>query len=147
MHRVHVYHVAQRQLQPMARIALRHPAGGPLLVVDAASLLAQYQLPSGDVLLVLDEDCPFEERLHLVLARGSRILDHIAIGWIYTSGIYREIPTDDAALHFHFEGRAVWRVEVRADGIRRVGGLPSGARRRGRWFARRYLLLSRQTGV
>lgn len=40
---------------------------GAVIDVDAASLLAQYLLDDGDVLLVLDEYMAYEEQLHLVL--------------------------------------------------------------------------------
>jgi hypothetical protein len=138
---VDVFKVMTSRRDPEPRIVL-NGAGGSV-EVDAASLLAQYQLPDGDVLLVLDEDSPFEEGLHLVLVRGDRVVDHVVIGAPYASGIYREVAVEDDRLVFVFENDMTWVVRSDHRGSHRIGGLPAGARRRGGWLATRHLSLSR----
>ena len=115
--------------------------------VDAASLLAQYLLADGEVLLVLDEDIPYEEQLHLVLVRGNAIIDHLVIGAPYATGIFRELEVRGDMLAFTFEGEAVWTISLKNRGSRMPAGLPSGARHRGGWLARHYLSLSRNDVV
>ncbi len=138
MERVQAFDVIAAQSEPDARISLVERHTGARLTVDAAALLAQYRFASGDVLLVLDEDVPFEEALHLVLLRDGRILDHLVLGAPYVAGIYRELAMSDDALHFAFWGdeRLILTRSTRAP-----RSLPQGARRRGGWFVRRHLAL------
>ena len=141
MRHVDVFTVMTSRRDPEPQIVL-HGAGGRV-EVDAVSLLAQYQLPDGDVLLVLDEDSPFEEGLHLVLTRGDRVVDHVVIGAPYTSGIYREVAVEDERLVFVFENEMTWVARSDHRGSHGIGGLPAGARRRGGWLATRHLSLTR----
>jgi hypothetical protein len=127
--------------EPSIRLARRDDDSS--IEIDAASLLVQYLLDDGDVLLVLDEDLPYEEQLHLVLVRGAAIIDHVVIGAPYASGIFHEVGLDHDRLSFRFEGNAVWIVDVDHRGSRMPAGLPPGARRRGGWLARHHLSLSR----
>ena len=114
-----------------------------VIEIDAVSLLAQYLLDDGDVLLVLDEDLPYEEQLHLVLVRGTAIIDHVVIGAPYASGIFHEVGLDHDRLSFRFEGNAVWIVGVDHRGSHMPASLPPGARHRGGWLRRHHLMLSR----
>lgn len=109
------------------------------MTIDAAELLEQYAISPSETLLVLDEDSPYEEQLHLVLAKGSKIRDHILIGAPYTAGVFRIVGVGDRIVQFRFEGDAVWSVTVRSHPSRGFGGLPHGSRRRGGLFAKRYL--------
>ncbi len=112
-----------------------------MVTLDAAALVEQYAVSASDTLLILDDDTPYEERLHLVLVRKNRILDHVEIGSMYTSGIFKEVAVSNDTLQFRFESDAVWSVAIDGDGKRGFGGLPRGSRRRGGFFARRYLKL------
>lgn len=103
--------------------------------------MAQYAAYASDTLLILDDDTPYEERLHLVLIRQSNVLDHVEIGSICTSGIFKEVGVSEGILRFRFESDAVWSVSIDGEGKRGIGGLPQGSRRRGGLFARRYLKL------
>ncbi|MEL7217190.1 MAG: hypothetical protein AAGK01_02030 [Pseudomonadota bacterium] len=135
------FEVLESQSEPLPRIVIRSRASGSKITLDAAVLLAQYAISDDDTLLVLDEDCPYEENLHLVLVRGSRVIDHIELGMIYTGGIFKEISAADDTLRFRFESDAVWSLTVDSRGKRGIGGLPTGSRRRGHFFSRRYLEL------
>lgn len=129
----------QKQREPMPRIILRQRTGGASIAIDAAELLEQYAVSASDTLLVLDEDTPYEEQLHLVLVRRTKILDHILIGAPYTAGVFRFVDASERVLQFCFEGDAVWTVSAKRQGKRGFGSLPPGASRRGGFFARRYL--------
>lgn len=133
---------ANRDPQPFIRIA--RDTDEAVIEVDAASLVAQYLFDNGDALLVLDEDCPFEEQLHLILIRDAAIIDHLTIGASYVGGIFRELGISGERLAFRFESEAVWSVGLDSQGSRFTSALPSGAHRRGGWLSRRYLLLSRK---
>lgn len=146
MRQVYVFEAGPRQREPEPHITLVRRDDGNAIILDAVALLAQYELSQGDVLLILDEDCPYEEQLHLVLVRGSRVLDHIVIGAPYVAGIYREVGIEGDALRFRFESDAVWTVGAQDKATYGLGGLPSGARRRWGWLASHHLLLSREQG-
>ncbi|MEM8724736.1 MAG: hypothetical protein AAGE86_04350 [Pseudomonadota bacterium] len=117
------------------------------ITIDAAILIEQYAVDDSDTLLVLDEDTPYEEQLHLVLVRKNRILDRIVIGSIYSSGVFKEVSASSNTLQFRFESDAVWSLSIDSAGRRVFGGLPRGARRRGRLFARRHMFLDYGEGV
>ncbi|WP_420137747.1 hypothetical protein [Sphingomonas sp.] len=143
MQKAAYFTVEWQQREPKPRITLRAPNRTSSLSIDAALLLAQYALPSGDILLILEEDCPYEEQLHIVLVRNVAVADHIVIGGMYETGSYREIRIEGERLNFSFGGEGVWTLTCEAAGTYKRSGLPSGARRRGGLLARRYLVLSR----
>ena len=130
-----------KQREPLPRILLRQRSGGAEIAIDAAELLEQYAVSSSDTLLILDEDTPYEEQLHLVLVRRDKILDHILIGAPYTAGVFRFVAASEGVLQFRFEGDAVWTVSAMQRAKRGFGGLPRGASRGGGFFAKRYLEL------
>ena len=136
----------RQQREPEPLITLQERSGGNTITLEAASLLKQYAVSEIDTLLVLDEDCPFEEQLHLVLARDGRILDHIYIGMMYMSGMFALIDSGDRWLRFKFEGDAIWTLRIEAKGRRGLGLLPSVAWRSGGLLSRRYMFLSRGDG-
>lgn len=147
MRKADVFEVKTSQREPEPRILLARPGEDAGVAINAAALLAQYQLGDGDVLIVLDEDDPFEQALHLVLLQGTRIIDHVAISAPYAGGIYREVSVEGETLSFLFENEVIWRVSSDRHGSRGLRGLPSGAHRRGGWLTKRYLSLSRGTAA
>lgn len=144
MERVAAFDVAAARREPEPRIELLRRDTGVALILPAAALLAQYRVPSSDILLILDEDVPFEEQLHLVLVRGVDVLDHLSIGAPYASGAYREVDTDGDVLRFCFAGDEVLALTARAEGRRMPERLPSGVRRIGGWLALHYLMLQEE---
>lgn len=143
MRKVDLFEIRPASPAPAPSIRLARTDGGTPIDIDAASLLAQYLFDDGDVLLVLDEDTPYEEQLHLVLVRETAIVDHLLIGAPYAPGIFREKEVRGDTLAFRFEGDTVWTVGVDGRGSHLPVGLPPGARRRGGWLARHYLSLSK----
>jgi len=139
------YHAVEHRHEPTPRIVLRRMdgGGGEPVVLDAACLLAQYAVSGTDTLLVLDEDTPYEERLHLVLLRDDRMLDHVTIGAPYATGAFRPVELSVDTLRFRFERDARWTLAIDGNGRRGIGGLPPGATRRTGMLAPRYIKLDR----
>jgi hypothetical protein len=103
------------------------------LIVDGANVAGQFKTAVGDILLILDEDCPFEEMLHFHLVRGLTIIDHLSYGAQYISGIFSAVSVMEDAVHFTFASEEViaihvhsapsrWRTST-APGARHVAGL------------------------
>ncbi len=88
------------------------------LKIDAVNLLAQFELSNGDVLLVLDEDSPFEEMLHFCLLRQDQLIDHLRYGALYISGIFKLIQAAGDQLSFTFASDEVLRLSVDIAGSR-----------------------------
>lgn len=137
------FEIVERTREPEPRIVLRRRSGGGVVTIDAAALDAQYAISPSDTLLILDEDTPYEEQLHLVLLRDDQVLDHVVIGAPYASGVFCAEETHGDMLRFRFEDDAIWILTVGARGRRGFGGLPSGARRRGGMLAPQYIVLGR----
>lgn len=146
MRPVTLFQVLGSESEPAPQIRLRRADTGLTIEVEAVALLAQYQTDSGDVLLVLDEDCIYEEQLHLVLVRGDRVADHVLIGAPYATGEYQEIGIDRDVLHFRFANDRELRLEVDEKGSRMSGGLSGGARRKGGWLQPKFLRLTQAGG-
>lgn len=143
MERTTQFDVIAQQREPEPRIELIEREGGAKLAIEAAALIGQYRFSSGDTLLVLDEDNPYEEQLHLALIRDAQIIDHLVIGAPYTSGIYGELALDNDALCFSFAGDTVFTLRQVTS---LTESLPRGVRRRGPWFAPKHLSLTAQKG-
>ncbi len=61
--------------------------GRPVTEVEARILEAQFRLPDGSTLLLLNDDEPFKETLTLVLVgAGLEVLDRIVLGGAFTPG-------------------------------------------------------------
>ncbi len=110
--------------------------------LPGAVLEAQFETTHGPLLL-MTEDCPYEEALHLVLLDPSlRILDRIEISQPYTPGVVKDIEAQgDDALELSFLGDARWRVEVHPP-VRRwrwPSPVAPAVRRRGWPFRTRWL--------
>lgn len=140
MQRIESFNVVAAQRDPAPHIQLRRAEDDLAIELDAATLLAQYRTRSGDTLLVLDEDCPYEEQLHLALVRGDKIVDHIVIGGWYATGMFEAVGIDEGSLRFSFGDKRVLRLSVEEQSSRK--SLPRGARRKGSWFAPRFMTLA-----
>jgi len=105
-------------------------AGGqPGLATKGQTLEGQYRCSAG-YLLLLTENSPYDEGLHiLLLGPDYRLLDEIEVGTSYSPGILSEQTVEGEALGFAMFGHR-WRLRVH-DSPRRWPGLatPSGARR------------------
>lgn len=135
MQRAIIFEPLSAVREPNPRIELIRRDSGETLQLDAATLVAQYALASGDVLLVLDEDTLYEERLHLVLVEGVTVDDHLVIGAPYATGLFREVGIRDDRLCMRFAGDEALTVSVAPASSRLPQRLPAGVRRRGGWLA------------
>lgn len=143
MRRIAAFTVVSADREPAPRIRLRRAEDGAVIDLDAATLLAQFETAAGDVLLVLDEDCPYEEQLHLVLVRRGRVADHIVIGGWYATGTFEALGSDGDTLRFRFADDGVLALRV-GDSSWWPERLPAGARREGGWLGPRLLHLSEE---
>ena len=109
--------------------------------IDAAEILTQYQASNGDILLVLDEDSPYEEQLHFVLIRDDQIIGYIKYGGLYTPGVFKEISRENDDLRFTFASDEVLSLTLNKTATRWNNQLPPGARYQGGWFQPQYLSL------
>ncbi len=109
------------------------------LVLDGANLLAQFRTETGAVLLVLDEDCPYEEMLHFYVLRDQTILDHVSYGAAYPPGIFRLLGIDGDSLSFTFANDDMISLDVNAKAFRLGGKLVSGARHHCGWISPKFI--------
>ena len=82
-------------------------------VLDGAVLEAQYEI-GGAFLLLVSDDCPYEETLHAYLIdEQGKVLDRADLGYAYTSGVLRNIKvTGEDTLEFEFTGSSLYRLVV-----------------------------------
>jgi len=95
------------------RSRLIHNGAELPVVVDGVVLEVQVLLEDGRYLLVLTEDCPFEEQVHVILLdRFLRVRDRYRFGKPYTPGIVESVEVQEKALQFSFAGLQ-FEVKVR----------------------------------
>lgn len=87
------------------------------LPVDGRLLEAQFDLPDGSALLMLSDDSPYDEMLHVyLLGPGSQIEDGLEAGSRFGlggAGVLELIRSGDAAVEFDFfKGGPACRIEV-----------------------------------
>ena len=121
----------------------------PGLIVDGVWLEKQYKVTPG-YLLLLTDDCPFEERLSIyLLSEDMRVLDSMELSLIYHMGILRDIKIESSnELTFTFFGEDCWRLGVRRSpriGLKITNYLDYYTKKRHKklGFAKRWLKLSR----
>jgi hypothetical protein len=106
--------------------------------VPGAVLEAAYRA-GGRILLLLTDDVPYEEGLHVaLLSPDFRLLDRLFLGASGTTGVFRDPePLSESELRFSFFGRGPWRLTILPEPTRGFGFLePVGVRRRGFWVRR-----------
>jgi hypothetical protein len=114
------------------------------LRIEAVNLLSQFQTSHGDVLLVFDEDSPYEEALHFCLLRHEQLIDHLLYGAPYTSGIFKLVRVQDDQLFFTFASDEVLCLRVNTEGSRWPQRNAPGASHVTGVFGRRFLNLKVQ---
>lgn len=82
-------------------------------LIEGLLLQAQYECSAG-YLLLLTDDCPFEELLHIhLLDRNLRPLDQVNLGKAYEAGILSRLQvTGNDVLEFSFFGGDRWQLSV-----------------------------------
>jgi hypothetical protein len=116
------------------------------LMVEGSTLEAQYETSKG-FLLMLTEDCPYEEALHIYLVdHGNSILDEIHMGQAYVSGILGDLdPIAPDQLQFSFFGNDLWKLRI-LESPRRMPPRLNAPQVETRWsriFSKRFLELTR----
>jgi hypothetical protein len=111
------------------------------IILDGIALLSQLQTEGGLVLLVLDEDMPYEEGLHFILLQDQKIIDHISLGVSYAPGIFKQIEVDTNSLLFQFFNDDIYALEISEAPSHFGKKLPASAKRHSGWFAPKYMSL------
>lgn len=98
--------------EPRSRLLRQGQPTG--LVVDGASLEAQFEAAPGDLLL-LTAGIPYEEALHIyLLAPDGRLRDALELGAAYAPAILADVRAEGAsALTFSFYTGDRWHLAVR----------------------------------
>ena len=113
--------------------------------VHAVCLEAQFHVPPDLFLLFFTDDCPYEERLQiLLLGPRFQVLDGLSLSWPYTPGLLGHLhPEGERRLRFEFFSERPLRVSVLPESVFHVfRRLPFFASpRRGRFFSRHHLTL------
>ena len=82
--------------------------------VEGLDVVDAFELGHG-YLLLMTEDCPFEEALHIYFfGEDGRLKDHLELAAPYTSGLVRGVEWAGAnKLNFRFPAESSWQVEIR----------------------------------
>ncbi len=112
------------------------------IVLKGSCIEAQFELESGDVLLWLSDDSPYDEGLHIyLLGGGVRILDVIEAGADFAAGLLRIHASGAKWVRFEFFTNDVeYRLDVFDRPVFRRR-LPSGWRY-GKWRWRHRLVVT-----
>ncbi|MEO1493107.1 MAG: hypothetical protein AAFV19_13215 [Pseudomonadota bacterium] len=122
---------------------IRLPGGAEVGPVWGQVLENAFTLPDGRLLLILTDDCPFEEGIRIFLFRpDGQIDDMIQGGVIYTPGLYflKSVRPDGIDFTF-FSDRVVHHLTIDPPRWRWRLGLPTGWTYGGPQL-RRYLFLT-----
>lgn len=124
---------------PRSQVSLGQRPGPSL---EGAVLEAQFLLDDGRYLLLLSDDSPYEERIHVVLLdRDLSPLDTLEIGAPYTPGLLSGLEPQGDRLRFRFAG-AVFILRVHTRPRRWLAGfLVPGVHRGGAPWWKRYLAI------
>lgn len=84
------------------------------LTVNGAILEAQFTVNTDTYLLMLSDDCPYEETLRVYLLNTNhKIVDSARLAYAYTSGVLRDIQVvGDNMLDFMFTGSSCYRLMI-----------------------------------
>ncbi len=112
------------------------------VTVDGRRVEAQFALPDGGYLVMLSDDSPFDEGLHVyLLDADAQPVDALEAGADFTAGLLRIRDTGRDWLRFEFfTDGALQRLDILAQAEFRWR-LPSGWRYK-RWVGRHRLLVS-----
>lgn len=116
-------------------LAVPEPVEG--IVLEAQFSVGEFGL------LVLSDDCPYEEILHFSLLDASlRLADGLELGAPYTAGVFALTGfTDAPGITFTFDGDALYELVIHRSPRRVLRPSIRGVRRRGGWLKPRYLEL------
>jgi hypothetical protein len=129
---------------PPSSVELLRAGSSTSIKIAAINLLAQFETSQADVLLVLDEDCLYEEMLHFCLLRRGQLIDHLRYGAPYTSGIFKLIEAKPDQLLFNFASSDMVCLSIDHEGSRWPRGNAPGASYANGFLSKHYLSLKIQ---
>jgi hypothetical protein len=94
------------------------------LVLQGAVMEAQFSLPAGGYLLLVTDDCPFEEGLHIYLLNAwYELVEQDILGCPYTAAIVENVKaTGDNVVTFSFIGDHQVTVYDQPQGLGKLAG-------------------------
>ncbi len=94
------------------------------LILAGAVMEAQFTLPAGGYLLLVTDDCPFEEGLHIYLLNARReLVEQDILGCPYTAAIVENIKVaGDNVVTFSFIGDHQVAVYDQPQGLGQLAG-------------------------
>ncbi len=116
------------------------------LTLDGAKLEAQFALEGGESLLLVSNDCPYEETLRFYLLDANyKVQEFAELGYAYTPGILRNLHVvADNELEFELTGSSRYRLRVHAQ-PRHVWNAAGGVSEVVRFLGKRRLEVVRET--
>lgn len=136
--------VIEEETPDLSSAVVADRESGSRFSVGGVRIAGQYRVDDLRSLIVLDENCPYEEQLHFILVSGGAPVDEIVYGAPYTPGLFRPLDCSGSALRFHFASDDVMELIVRERRQWRLRPGVPGARYPGVWAilpARRALSL------
>lgn len=127
------------------RAHLMHEGRELGLMLDGATLEAQFRVPPDYYLLILTDGCPYEESLHIyLLDTALAVRDTLHLGAPYTSGMLDNVQIlEEDTLEFTFTESARYRLKVHSP-ARRIWNRVGGLRQAVKSLQRRHLELTRE---
>lgn len=120
--------------------------GQPMgLTIDGATLEAQFTVNTDRYLLLVSDDCPYEETLHVYLLNADgKLMESARLAYAYTAGILRDLQVaENHVLEFTFTGSLRYRLQVH-DRPRRFWNASGGVCEIVRILSKRYLEITRK---
>ncbi len=113
MQEIDIFSIVRHTSKDDSRSRLLYKGLDSGLLLDGLLLEAQYECSAG-YLLMLTEDCPFEEALHIyLLDRSLRPIDKLVLGKAYEPGILKSLKVSGKnSLEFSFFGGDTWWLRV-----------------------------------
>lgn len=129
---------------PHAAVLREGRAAG--FTIEGAKIEAQFALDADSYLLLVSDDCPYEETLRAYLLNANlKVIDQATLGYAYTAGVLRDIQiVADDALTFAFTGNSRFRLKVHPK-PRHLWNASGGAGEVFRFLSRRRLEITRET--
>lgn len=115
------------------------------LAVDGVKLEAQFRVNTDAYLLLVSDDCPYEETLRVYLLNNNyNAIDYARLAYAYTAGVLRDIQiVGDNVLEFAFTGSSRYRLTVH-DRPRHFWNASGGAGEAFRFLSKRHLEITRE---
>ena len=114
--------------QPLAKLTWSDMSDMPGVEIEGATLEGQFQTESGTHVLVLTDDCPFEESIRCyLLSKENTVVDQLTFATPYQSLIIEKIEvSDDHSLILHCSSDVKLKIDLNETSISMIKRVASG---------------------